>query len=88
MAFRVLLGAKAERAFRKLSAKDRERIREALLQLETDPKGARSGADIKALRGTSRLWRIRIGSWRAIYGVEGKDVIVTDTFPRSRGYDV
>ncbi|HLE97155.1 MAG TPA: type II toxin-antitoxin system RelE/ParE family toxin [Candidatus Thermoplasmatota archaeon] len=88
MAYRVLLGAKAERVFRKLSVKDRERIREALLRLETDPKRPRAGADIKALRGTSKLWRMRVGSWRAVYGIHENDVLVTDIFPRGRGYYV
>lgn len=88
MAYRVLLGPTAERAFRKLGAKDRDRVRAALLQLEKDPIRARAGADIKALRGTKKLWRIRIGTWRAVYGVDAKDVIVTDIFQRGKGYDV
>ncbi len=88
MTYRVLLGPNAERTFRKLSARDRERIREALLALEADPTRPRTDADIKALRGTTKLWRIRIGSWRAVYGIHENDVIVTDIFPRSRGYDV
>jgi mRNA-degrading endonuclease RelE of RelBE toxin-antitoxin system len=88
MSYRVLLGVKAERAFRKLASKDRERIRDALLALETDPTRARPGTDIKPLRGTSKLWRIRIGTWRAVYGIHGDDVIVTDIFPRGHGYDV
>ncbi|MFA5860966.1 MAG: type II toxin-antitoxin system RelE/ParE family toxin [Candidatus Thermoplasmatota archaeon] len=88
MAHRVVLGAKAERAFRKLSTRDRERIKAALLQLEDDPARARPGADIKQLRGTKLLYRIRIGTWRAVYGVHGNDVIITDIFPRARGYDV
>lgn len=88
MPYRVLLGAKAERAFRKLGSKDRERIREALIVLESDPKQARPGADIKSLRGTAKLWRLRIGPWRAVYGIHENDVIVTDIFPRGRGYDV
>lgn len=88
MPFQVLLGPKAERAFRKLSARDRGRIRSALLELEKDPLHARAGVDIKPLRGTNRLFRLRIGSWRAVYGIDGGDIVVTDLFPRSKGYDV
>lgn len=88
MPFRVLLGPKAERAYRKLSARDRERIRAAPLELENDPLHARPGLDIKALRGTNRLFRLRIGAWRAVYGIDAGDVVVTDIFPRSKGYDV
>lgn len=88
MPFRVLLGPKAERAFRKLTARERARIRAALLDLEPDPLHARPGVDIKQLRGTNRLFRLRIGAWRAVYGIDGGDVVVTDLFPRSKGYDV
>lgn len=88
MPFQILLGPKAERAFRKLSARDRDRVRAALLKLEEDPLHARPGVDIKALRGTKRLFRVRIGSWRAVYGIDGGDVIVTDLFPRGKGYDI
>lgn len=88
MRHRFLLGPKAERAFRKLSAKDRERIRAALLLLEADPVRARPGADIKQLRGTQRLFRMRIGTWRAVCGVHEEDVIVTDIFRRGEGYEV
>lgn len=88
MPYVVLLGPKAERAFRTLREKDKERIREALLRLEEDPTTPRPGADIKRLRGTQRLWRLRMGAWRAIYGIDGQLVIVTDIFPRSKGYDV
>lgn len=88
MSHRLLLGAKAERAYRKLGARDRDRIRKALLQLEEDPTPPRPGADIKQLRGTQRLHRIRIGSWRAVYAVHEGSVIVTDLFRRGQGYDV
>lgn len=88
MPYTVLLGPKAERAFRNLGEKDRSRLRAALLALEADPMTPRSGADIKQLRGSHRLWRLRIGSWRAVYGIDGEHVIVTDLFSRSKGYDV
>lgn len=86
--FRVLLGPKAERAFRRLGDRDKERLRGALSALASDPTNARPGADIKQLRSTTRLDRIRVGEWRAIYGLDGGDVIVTDLFRRGAGYDV
>ena len=88
MPYQVLLGLKAERAFRRPGVRDKERIRGGPRQLETDPLQARSGADIERLRGTTRLYRIRIGEWRAVYGIDGRDVIVTDHFRRGAGYDV
>lgn len=88
MAYRVLLGRRAEKNLRALPGKERARIQQALLPLEEDPFTPRAGADLKRLKGTARLHRIRIGSWRAIYGIDGKDVIVTDVFRKKRGYDV
>lgn len=87
-AHRVLLSRRAEKAIAELSADERARVKRGLLQLEEDPIRARPGADIKPLKGTSRLFRIRIGPWRTIYGLHQGDVIVTDFFRKKRGYDV
>lgn len=87
MRWRVLLGRRAEKNIRAASPPERARIKEGLLALGTDPVTPRAGTDIKPLKGTDRLYRIRIGPWRAIYGIEGNDVIVTDVFRKKRGYD-
>lgn len=88
MARRVLLGRMAEKNLRTLPKRERARIKQALLLLEEDPFTSRAGADIRRLKGTERLYRIRIGPWRAIYGVDGNGVIITDLFRKKRGYDV
>jgi mRNA-degrading endonuclease RelE of RelBE toxin-antitoxin system len=64
------------------------RIRQALLPLEEDPFTPRAGTDTKRLEGTERLYRIRMGPWRAIYGIDGNDVIISEPFRKTRGYDV
>lgn len=91
MPYAVLLHPKALRTLRSLRPEDRARVEKALKGLETDPFRSRSGADIKKLRGTKGrqdLYRTRIGRFRAIYGIVGKEVRVTDLFERGEGYEV
>lgn len=88
MTYRVLLGRRAVRNLKALPRGELARVREALRVLEEDPFTPRAGADLKPLKGTDRLHRLRIGPWRAIYGVDGHDVIITDFFRKKRGYDI
>lgn len=88
MAYRVLLGQRAEKSLRALPRKEMVRLQQALLELEEDPFTPRARADIKRLKGTERLYRIPVGPWRAVYGIVGKDVIGTDLFRKKRGYDL
>ena len=46
-----------------------ERFAKALEELAKDPR-PRPGLDVKPLRGMKGAWRLRIGSYRAIYKVE------------------
>lgn len=88
---RVSLHREANKAFRKLSAAERRRVRDSLLRVAQDPFTARAGADIKRLKGTrgrEDLFRIRIGELRAIYAVEREEVLVTQIFRRGEGYEV
>ncbi|MBI4392313.1 MAG: type II toxin-antitoxin system RelE/ParE family toxin [Euryarchaeota archaeon] len=88
MPYRVILGRRAEKNLRALRADERARVKDALLVLEEDPIHPRPGADIKRLKGTRRLYRVRVGPWRAIYGIHDGDVIITDFFRKKRGYDI
>ena len=88
MAYRVLLGRRAEKNYEAAPKAEQQRLKQGLLALEDDPAAPRAGAEIKRLKGPSGLYRIRIGAWRAIYGIDGRDVIITDIFRKKRGYDV
>ncbi len=77
----------AARYLQRLSESERERVTKGLRALEEDPRRPRSGADIKRLVGTSPpKYRLRVGPYRAVYVVEGRDVKVVDIFRRGRGY--
>ena len=71
----------------KITSKERYRILEGLRQLALDPTNARPEADIRKLRAPGRkLYRLRVGPYRAIYCVDGDDVLVTDLIRRSQAY--
>lgn len=89
--FVVRLHPAAAKALARFGAADQKRIKKGLQRLADDPKMKRSGADIKRLQGTrgrQDLFRIRIGEFRAIYAVEGNQVLITEIFPRGQGYDI
>jgi mRNA-degrading endonuclease RelE of RelBE toxin-antitoxin system len=65
----------------------RQALRDALRRLRSDPR--RPGAlDVKLLRSTRvpPPWRLRVGDWRAVYVIDGSDVVVLRFFHRSEGY--
>ena len=71
-----------------LDTKQKERIKEALRNLEQDPFHSRSGADIRKLSFPLNppLFRLRIGNFGAIYFVVEREVKVTEIVHRSKGY--
>lgn len=58
------LANKAQRAFRSIPGKDRERLNKALNEMKSDPLSG----DIVALKGEYQgQFRRRVGSWRVIF---------------------
>jgi len=91
MAYTVLLHPKVLRTLASMHFDDRARVKRALRALGKDPLTPRSGSDIKRLRGVGGrqdLFRLRIGHYRAIYAIVGKEVLVTDLFERGAGYEI
>ena len=88
--YRVLLNPKAADELRELSPEAAARIREGLKNLATDPTRPRSGLDVKLLSGTSnpKLYRLRVGGYRAIFWVDGEkgEVLVERVAARRRAY--
>lgn len=88
---RVSLHRDAAKAFQRLTAVERRRVKEALLRIADDPFTKRTGADIKRLKGTrgrEDLFRVRIGELRAVYAAQREEILVTQIFRRGEGYDV
>ena len=87
MIYDILVSRSFEKQFRSLPKNQRERIRGSLKALEENPLESRSGADIKPLRDTEPpKHRLRVGSYRIVYFVQGKQVKVIEVFSRGRGY--
>jgi mRNA interferase RelE/StbE len=70
--YRVNLRHRVQQSLEKLQTKERQKIIEALLSLEQDPrlKG------VEKIRGTE-LWRIRKGDYRIIYHIADEDKVIT-----------
>jgi mRNA interferase RelE/StbE len=87
MSFRVTLSETAARQLRKLPKEARNRVAKGLRTLEQDPLRPRPKADIRIIEGTEpKKYRIRIGEYRAIYAVVGREVRIIEVFIRGRGY--
>ena len=64
-------------------------MRDALRALADDPLGKARLLDVKELdlrRREPPLYRLRVGDWRAVYFVRGRDVLVVRIFHRGEGY--
>lgn len=87
MSFRVSLSETAVRQLRRLPKDAQGRMTKALRVLEEDPFRPRPKADIRPIEGTEpRKYRIRLGIYRAVYAVVGREVRVLEIFTRGRGY--
>jgi mRNA-degrading endonuclease RelE of RelBE toxin-antitoxin system len=56
----------ARRQLRRLSARERERIRERVIQIAESPRGRRS----KQLKGRPVRWSSQVGDMRIIYRID------------------
>jgi len=63
MAWNLQITGPAQKEFRKLPAKDRARVKAALLAMQQDP----FSGDIKRLKGQTSAWRRRVGNYRIVY---------------------
>lgn len=64
----------------KLSDKDRKKIKLVLLKLRS---GSFSGLDIKKLKDTSDIYRVRVGNIRIIYQQTNTKILVLKVFRRN-----
>jgi mRNA interferase RelE/StbE len=65
------------KSLRRLGQRDRERIRAAI--------GALPDGDVRRLRGPERLWRLRVGEWRVIFGRRDTERVIDVLAVRARG---
>ena len=88
MIWTIKLSSHAERYFKKLDKKFRQRLRKELLVLG-DCENPMDHKDVKPLTGDLRgFYRLRIGGYRVIFSVlkEEKIIAVVNIVPRGDAY--
>ena len=73
---RVLISRSAEREPGHLPRDVQRRFADAFDELEKDPRSS-PGLDIKPLRGMKGAWRLRIGSYRGVFELDGEGLRFT-----------
>ncbi len=86
--FKVFISETAIKQLGKLDLKVKKQIIQRLKELHSDPFRSRPLADIKKLKGYSKLslYRLRIGDFRAIYVIQKNSVKITEIIKRKKGY--
>jgi mRNA interferase RelE/StbE len=86
--YKILVSLTAVKQLRALDTRLKNRVKKALASLAEDPFLNRSGVDIKQLHGSENpvLYRLRVGDYRAIYAVVGKQVKITEILHRRKAY--
>jgi len=85
MKYQIVLAEQAVEDFRRLSARDRSTIREALERHLRDQPAKESRSGIKRLRGIVRpQYRLRVGDFRVFYDVVEDAVEVLTIVPKVR----
>ena len=67
-----LLDRRTSRQLDRIHGPDFDRVKEAILSLEDDPRPP----GCRKLRGLDG-WRIRVGNWRVLYHIDDEEKLVT-----------
>jgi mRNA interferase RelE/StbE len=70
--YRIEVSATAEKQIRRLRREDQLRVLRAIRPLATDPTPPGS----RQLRGYDDVYRIRVGTFRVLYRVEGRRLLI------------
>ena len=85
---RLEYSPEAARAIGALPRAVKRRLKQAFNALRSDPQGTRKTVDVKRLAADDlAIWRLAVGSWRAVYAFDRESIRVLEVFPRSEGYD-
>ena len=80
---RVLLHHSADKYLNRLNAKDRERIKEALISLEKEPPEG----DIRPYEGSPGTLRLKVSNFRVLFRYDDNNfILVSHIEPRGQAY--
>ena len=70
--YSVEISATAEKQLKKISRKDQISVLKRMQELGKEPRPNRS----RKLRGIENVYRVRVGSYRILYSIEDKHLII------------
>lgn len=73
MSYRVSLTATAQKERARIDVATRKRIDQALRSLRQEPRPS----GVQKLTGSRQDWRIRVGDYRILYGIDDAEQLVT-----------
>ncbi len=73
MPYRILLAKQVEKQINALPQQVVNRIEQYIEALRTEPRPS----GVKKLRGQTRTYRVRVGSWRIIYTIDDSNQEIT-----------
>ena len=79
----VLLHHTADKYLKRMNAKDRDRIKEALRDLAKEPPEG----DIRPVKGSPGFFRLRVGGYRLLFRINEKGILITHIDPRGQVYN-
>lgn len=83
MTFEIFLSKKAKDFLDRLDFETRTRIREKLIKLSENP----FSIPYKKIKGRENTYRIRVGKYRIIYTLKGKEIWILKIDKRERAYE-
>ena len=78
--WQVIITPNVKKRLVKLSRPERERLLQALIDLEKDP----FQQDVKSLKGRPE-WRLRVGPWRVLLRVDSANLVIIALSIGTRG---
>ena len=78
--WQVIITPKVKKRLAKLSRPERERLLQALIDLEKDP----FQQDVKSLKGRPE-WRLRVGQWRVLLRLDNANLVIVALALGTRG---
>ena len=78
----VYLRKTAIKYLNNLNKAERDRINAALINLEKEPPQG----DIKTMTGQPGRYRLRVGSYRALFHIENDSIVISQIEPRGQVY--
>jgi len=85
MARRIAYSREAVRTLARIDRATAKRIRGKISQLASDPRALAN--NVKALKGSEGLTRLRVGDWRVIYTDDLVVLLILKVAPRGSAYE-